>query len=123
MSKKPGFALAAAAVGFAAVFSALLVVDRADTASAVASVTVGLEQGMVLKDAEAILAERNFSRSSGREDDGDEFDFSVPASNAEAAYFIGGVGPDDTSFMVRIEHRNGSVVAVTAEKLRFRTAG
>ncbi len=98
--------------------------ERARFARAIETLTHGLQKDMALLDAEVLLNAHQFCETKNCSSDGDEFSFSrlVSPADVELAYFVGAID-GRTSVMVRIEHRNGVVEKVLAEKMRFEKAG
>ena len=88
------------------------------------SVTKGISLSMAIDYADALLQSRKFVLTTGVANDGDKFKFRRPLSSAPdvmAAYYLGTV--EDTLIMVRVGHRGGKVIEVTAENLSFEKAG
>ena len=81
-------------------------------------VIADIEQGLPVDLARHILQSRFFAQVRG-----DGFVFRNPPIETETilSYFIGTApGPDKGAFMIRLEHRNGVVINIDAEPLRFK---
>ena len=124
MSKKLQVIFLAVVVCTVGAIVAVIAGFQATNAREITSVTADLKPGMVVGEAEALLAGRQFSKTASKTSDGDEFSFSKRVSpNTTATYFLGSVGTDRKAVMVRIDHRDGVGSGVLAERVRFKKKG
>jgi len=87
------------------------------------SITAGIQEGMELREAEAILKSRTFIKTKGQASDGDKFAFRQSALDIDSKtnFFVGSV--EGKVFMVRVEHQDDIVKYILAEKMRFEKGG